>query len=123
MGLHLSASQEGALLAARRALLATLTKLAAARADILASLGMQLLQTTRVRPALCIAGDPRYCRMRCHGRPPYGVGPGTRTDAFVNSRGTAAPLLAAVRYASGCTSTRIHSWPPFRLGAERAPAC
>ena len=48
VGLQLSGSQEAALLAARRALLATLSKLASARADILASLGMQLLQTTRV---------------------------------------------------------------------------
>ena len=38
-------------MAARRALLATLIKLGSQRAYILSSLGMQLLQTTRVRTA------------------------------------------------------------------------
>ena len=47
-GLQLSSSQESSLLAARRTLLASLCRLANARSEILAALGMQLLQTHRV---------------------------------------------------------------------------
>ena len=78
-GLHLSAPQEAALLAARRALLAALGKLAAARSEILANLGMQLLQTTRVCSALCCVVAASRCRraplqqpvsrpMSCHAK-------------------------------------------------------
>jgi len=47
-GLQLSSAQESALLAARRTLLTSLARLANARSEILAALGMQLLQTHRV---------------------------------------------------------------------------
>lgn len=47
-GLQLSSAQELSLLAARRTLLTSLARLANARSEILAALGMQLLQTHRV---------------------------------------------------------------------------
>ena len=52
-GLQLSSGQESSLLAARRTLLTSLNRLANARSEILAALGMQLLQTHRVGAQPC----------------------------------------------------------------------
>ena len=57
--MQLSSSQEASLLAARRTLLTSLSRLANARSEILAALGMQLLQTHRVQH------DPAPAVERC----------------------------------------------------------